>query len=278
MAGDWRWIILGREPRTTQLVSVAGVIAVLGLGFLAVTWSRFVFVGFELIIGLTGLALVCGLVAVHRGASLLVSVWIVFVPVGAITFLVPMVNNELSVTTSHLVELIGATLYVGLGAAVPGGVLVYAAGVRARTGPWESSLENHLPTHPDSISKTLVAVWLGGVAITTATLSIHLVNLGFSWFVLLLGGLSLSVFAGTRHTDSTESVVLGLVTGAGLGLVSSIGFSANAADASLLAAWMLLAAIIAGLPLGVLGYLAGRALTEDANEVLDVGKAGGVTA
>lgn len=277
MAGGWRWIIRGREPRITQLATVAGVIAVIGLGFLAITWSRFVFVGFELILGLTGLALVCGVVAARRGGSLLVSIWVVFVPVGAITFFVPMVNSGLSVSTSHLVELVGATLYVGLGAAIPAGVIIYTTGVRSRTGPWESSLENHLPTSPDTISMTRVGVWLGVVVTISGALSIHLVNLGFSWFVLLLGGLTLAMFAGTRHQDSTESVVLGIVTGAGLGLVSSLGFSANISDATVLFAWMIIAGIIVGLPIGGLGYVAGRALTEDVKEVSDFSQADGLT-
>jgi hypothetical protein len=204
------------------------------------------------------------------------SVWWVFVPVGAITF-VPVINTGLLISGAQLVELVGATLYVGLGAAIPGGMLVYAVGIRSRTGPWEGSLKNHLPTRVDRMSVQWVVAWLGIVTLTAAALSVYIVNLGFAWFILLLGGLALSMSAGTRYQDATESVILGLVTGAGLVLVTSTGFSsATTADAPLLLAWIFLATIIAGLPIGALGYLAGRALTEDKNEILDSGKIDGV--
>lgn len=256
------WTVRGQHPRTTGLAAVAAVVVALGLLALAVSWPPFVFFAFELLIGLVVLSFVGGSLTIRRGGSLLVAIWLVLIPVVAVELLVPLVNDPI-VPPARLFELLGSALYVGLGVAVPAGLLGYAAGVRSRTGPWESSLGDHLPTRLARISPRTVVGWTGVVALVTAALSVHLLNLGTTWSVLLLGGLAVAVLAGARSRDATEAVVVGLVTGAGLGLTTSIGISGNDGGVSVLLAWTLVGGLLAGLPIGSLGYLAGRALEAD---------------
>lgn len=263
MIGDRWWVVRGGDPRVTRGAILAAAAVVLCLVALAVWWPPFVFVAFELEIGLVVLAFVAGVLAVRRGGSLLMSVWVVLAPVAAIELLVPLVNGA-SVSPSRMVEAAGGSLYVGLGTAVPVGLLVYAAGVRSRSGPWEGTLENHLPIRPARVSPAYLAGWAGVVALVPAALSVDLVNLGMAWSVLLLGGSAVAVLAGIRRRDATEAVAVGVVAGAGLGLVSVVGFGANDPDPWVPLALSFVAAVVAGLPLGCLGYLAGRAIEADA--------------
>lgn len=262
MVVDW-WIVRGRQPRITYLATIIGAIIAFGLVALAIWWSAFVFVSFELLIGLFIFALFGGSVAVRRGGSLLMSVWVIFAPVAAVTLLVPLVTNDLSVSLIQLIDVTGAAIYVGLATAVPGGLLAYTLGVRSRTGPWERSLGNHLPIHQEEISTIIASSWAGVVMLFTAGLSVHIVNLGITWSSLLLGGLVVAGFAGVRSENATESVVLGLVTGIGMGLSTTLGFSVNAVALVDIIAMSVLGAIVVGIPIGILGYLAGRAILAD---------------
>lgn len=251
-------VVWGRNRRVTAMGGLLAVAVAVALVALGLTWGAFELFAFEILVGLIVVAILGGGLAARHGASPFGVIWVVLVPVVTVELLVPAVGNP-GLTPLRVLEFVGSALYVGLGVSVPAGLVAYSAGVRSTTGPWEDSVRAHLPTRPESVSFRTVAGWAAFVILVTIFLEVRIVNLGIVWSVILLGGLGMAGIAGVRNRNSTEAMAVGVIAGAAFGLVSSLGFGGSDLTLSSMLAMTAVGTLVAGLPLGGLGYLGGRA-------------------
>lgn len=258
MADGIAAVVWGRNRRVSAVSGLLAFAFAAALVVLGLTWSSFELVTFEILVGYVIVAILGGALAARHGASPLAAIWVVLVPEVTVEFLVRTVGNS-GLTPLRVFELVGSALYVGLGVSVPAGLVAYSVGVRSATGPWEGSVRAHLPIRLESLSPRIVGGWAAVVILVTIFLGVGIANLGIAWSVVLLGGLGMAGVAGVRNRNSTEAMAVGLLAGAAFGLVSSIGFGGSDATLSMMLTMTVVGALVAGLLVGTLGYLAGRA-------------------
>jgi hypothetical protein len=256
-------VVHGRRPLVT-VASLAVAVVVGGLlGSLAMLAPQLVvFWGFELVILGTATGILLGIVASRNGGSLVGAMFLASVTYGVVT-----VRTVLRAGHDPVV-FVATVVFLVAGVAVPAGMLAYALGVRWRTGPWEDSLWAHLEWQRGS-SRVLVGWTLGsGLLVGSLVLAQPVVNLGIVQFGLLVGGLLVAAACGWRGDGVGTALGVGVVSAVGVALAFALGTTLNApftVRPSARTVGMLLAfGLGGGAPLGVVGYVAGRAVREDA--------------
>lgn len=257
-------LVAGRRPRTTVGVVAGAVLVALAVAALAVVAARSTVVrGFELALLATAVGIALGVVAARYGGSLAAAVTAVFAPNAALQWL----TGGVAGSAYSLVVAFGTVVYVSGSVAVAGGLLAYAAGVRWRTGVWAASIGAHLGGDDDRWRLlggwTVVVVGLVGAQLVAPAA----VSLGLVQFATTSGGLVVAGWVGRRAVGLDLAVAVGVVGAAGLAFASLAGVVANAGATP---AWLLRqaalvvgAGVVAGVPVGVTGYVAGRAVRVD---------------
>lgn len=267
-------VIRGRNPSVTGGVLAASALAAAALFVLAIVAARLVvFRGFELAILFTLAGLAAGVVAARAGGSLLAAVAAVFAPNATLVALTgPGVGDAASAAVA-----LGTVLYVAGGVAAPGGMLAYAAGVRWRTGPWEPLLRDHVFGGGWGV-RPLVG-WTAfacGVAAASAVAP-GVVSLGVVQFCLLVGGLVVAAWCGSRTLGLATAVGVGTVGAAFVALAWTVGTGPTdeglAALIGRIGAFLFGFGLFVGAPVGLVGYAAGRALRADATAGVGVAPA-----
>lgn len=257
-------LVRGRRPSVTLGVLAASTLAAVVLFVMTVVAARFVvFRGFELTIAFTVVGVAAGVVATRAGGSLLAAVAAVFAPNATMVLLTgPGVGDA-----DSLVVALGTVLYVAGGVAAPGGMFAYAAGVRWRTGPWESSLQTHLRGERSPVP--LVVGWtVSAVALAVAVLAVPgVVSLGMVQWGLLVGGLVVAGRCGLRSLGALAAIAACAVGAALVALAWALsvvpGSGAVLQSVGGVALFVATGALVVGLPVGLVGYAAGRAVRAD---------------
>lgn len=254
-------VVGGRHQQATLTAFVGaalGGVTLLTVGLLAP--GVVVYWGFELTVAGTVIGGLVGLLAARAGSSLAAAVLLVFVPGAVVTL-----GSPGSLTFERPVVTLGTVLYVAGGAAIPVGMLAYAAGVRWRTGRWESSLRGHLGN-----GTGLVLVGIGWVlaasAVVYGSLIFPWMNLGVVQFGLLVGGLLVAAGVGVRRAGVETATVVGMVGAALVALTWGLGITPGIAPSLGTLGFVVGAAVVVGVPVGIVGYVAGRALRADATD------------